>query len=263
MKQKLLTVLLIAIMAISLSACGDNTPPNTPIEKKDVVEKTQEPEAISTTYTKDDFIKAFEGIWVSMNSTTSVSFEFLSISDGKVWSGVHGGGGGSRIGTIEDVTHDGEIYDVKLFYKEEIDMGDFYEAETINWRIQISDNCLTTITDGGGVKNNTSWVYKGNTLNDAVSNMQEHLKPKETPANKSSSAQEYSKYPNGYSSEKTKTNLRIGMTKNQVKIAWGDPLDIDKVHSDRGVRETWWYKDNGNTVSVSFDYNGKVESIVE
>lgn len=56
--------------------------------------------------------------------------------------------------------------------------------------------------------------------------------------------------------------LSIGMTKSQVKYKWGEPIDIDKSVSDRGTRERWWYKDNGNVISVNFGTDGKVESII-
>lgn len=57
--------------------------------------------------------------------------------------------------------------------------------------------------------------------------------------------------------------LSIGMTQNQVESKWGEPLDIDKFTSDQGTSETWWYKENGNTIMISFDVDGRISYISE
>ena len=52
--------------------------------------------------------------------------------------------------------------------------------------------------------------------------------------------------------------LNIGMSKSEVKRVWGEPIEIDQTTTSRGTEETWWYKNNGKTVAVNFDVNGKV-----
>lgn len=65
------------------------------------------------------------------------------------------------------------------------------------------------------------------------------------------------------SSDAEETPLRIGMSKSEVRLAWGEPIDIDKTTTSRGTEETWWYKNSGNTVAVDFDVNGRVRLISE
>lgn len=58
--------------------------------------------------------------------------------------------------------------------------------------------------------------------------------------------------------EKPLPELSVGMSKFEVELKWGEPIEIDKSTSSRGTSETWWYKENGKTVAVNFDVDGKV-----
>ena len=55
--------------------------------------------------------------------------------------------------------------------------------------------------------------------------------------------------------------LSVGMSMSQVRAKWGEPLDIDSVTDARGSSETWWYKENGNLISVHFGNDGRVQLI--
>jgi len=60
---------------------------------------------------------------------------------------------------------------------------------------------------------------------------------------------------------KPREKISIGQSKSQVRSGWGEPTDIDTYTFDLGTFETWWYKENGKVVCVSFDENGLVDSI--
>jgi hypothetical protein len=51
---------------------------------------------------------------------------------------------------------------------------------------------------------------------------------------------------------------RVGMTANQVKAIWGEPLDTTKEEYARGDIETWTYADSR---SIRFDPRGRVMEI--
>ncbi len=148
------------------------------VEVEEAQIKEKEDEIVqSVKYTKENFIEDVEGIWVNMNTYTSVGFEFLSFHNGEYYSGAYPGGG-DRTGYIVDVQKFDDTYIVKLHYLQEEFMGDFYEEEYLDWKIQISNNCLTTINKSNNAKSKSSWVYKGKNLEEAKLNMAPLLKEK-------------------------------------------------------------------------------------
>lgn len=52
--------------------------------------------------------------------------------------------------------------------------------------------------------------------------------------------------------------ISIGMTKSEVKIRWGEPIKIEKSITQRGTKETWWYKFNRKRTTVLFEIDGRV-----
>ncbi len=63
--------------------------------------------------------------------------------------------------------------------------------------------------------------------------------------------------------KKTLPELEVGMSKIQVKMNWGEPIQIDKKTSSRGTEETWWYKEDGKSIAVNFDVDGKIWLITQ
>lgn len=51
---------------------------------------------------------------------------------------------------------------------------------------------------------------------------------------------------------------RVGMTTNQVKAIWGDPLDTTREEYAKGDIETWRY---AGSRSIRFDLKGRVSEI--
>ena len=54
------------------------------------------------------------------------------------------------------------------------------------------------------------------------------------------------------------TMPRVGMTTNEVKAIWGEPLDTTKEEYAKGDIETWTYADSR---SIRFDAKGRVSEI--
>lgn len=69
------------------------------------------------------------------------------------------------------------------------------------------------------------------------------------------------KYSNSIWNLIKKEKIQLGMTKNQVRLSWGDPTDINSYGGSWGIMEQWIYGDvlNGGAVYLYFD-NGKLES---
>jgi len=51
---------------------------------------------------------------------------------------------------------------------------------------------------------------------------------------------------------------RVGMTANQVKAIWGEPLETNREEFVKGDIETWTYTDSR---SIRFDSKGRVQKI--
>ena len=54
------------------------------------------------------------------------------------------------------------------------------------------------------------------------------------------------------------TMPRVGMTTNEVKTIWGEPLDMSREEYAKGNIETWTY---ANSRSIRFDVKGRVADI--
>jgi hypothetical protein len=54
------------------------------------------------------------------------------------------------------------------------------------------------------------------------------------------------------------TMPRVGMTTNEVKTIWGEPLDMSREEYAKGNIETWTY---ANSRSIRFDLQGRVTEI--
>ena len=57
---------------------------------------------------------------------------------------------------------------------------------------------------------------------------------------------------------RVETMPRVGMTTEQVKAIWGEPIDTTKEEEAKGDIETWMY---ANSRSIRFDLKGRVAEI--